>query len=359
VADEEQQEEAEELPADPPFDFAEGWPPLVERQVAQVFTYDPEVVQGKPRLGDLSFDEAPEQLRDIRSCLRDLSLEPWEELDPALRDEHLSNQLQQLIDLLEAMTQLSPTDPNVHGTRDQHEQSLNAIHKWFQDHRQYARRAFFDRRAAEREASLPTHESVAEAADRLHALERQAKKLESELAARSDLISAMRQASGESAGEDLGGVLQGRATELGEAAQKWFLALIGTSVGALVGAILTFLILKPGEKTESAADLGELGLGLFIVGLLVFSVRVCAQNYRVNRHLQAIAKSKAAALGTFTRLTAAIEDQEIRSAVTLALAQAIFATEETGLVDSSGDHVTLVERAMAPLVRSSPPAGSA
>jgi hypothetical protein len=34
--------------------------------------------------------------------------------------------------------------------------------------------------------------------------------------------------------------------------------------------------------------------------------------------------------------------------VTLTLAQAIFTVEETGLTDASGDHVTLVERAVIP-----------
>jgi hypothetical protein len=126
-------------------------------------------------------------------------------------------------------------------------------------------------------------------------------------------------------------------------------------VGAVVGAVATFLALRPERGNKDPADFAALGLGLFIIGLLVFAVRVCAQNYRVNRHLQAVAKSKAAALSTFKRLVTSIEEQEIRSAVGLALAQAVFATEATGLVDSSGDHVTLVERALVPRIGSAPP----
>jgi hypothetical protein len=97
-----------------------------------------------------------------------------------------------------------------------------------------------------------------------------------------------------------------------------------------------------------------LGLGLFIFGVLAYGIRVCAQNYRVNRHLEAVAMSRATAIATFQRLVASVEDAEIRSAVAIALAQAIFSTEETGLVDGSGDHVTLVERAILPNLPKSP-----
>jgi hypothetical protein len=75
---------------------------------------------------------------------------------------------------------------------------------------------------------------------------------------------------------------------------------------------------------------------------------VCAQNYRVNRHQESIADSKAAALRTFGRLVTSVEEAEVRSAVTLTVSQAVFTPEETGLVDGSGDQVTLVERAVVP-----------
>jgi hypothetical protein len=70
----------------------------------------------------------------------------------------------------------------------------------------------------------------------------------------------------------------------------------------------------------------------------------------VNRHLEAVARSKAAAISTFQRLVSSVEDADVKSAVTLTLAQAVFTPEETGLVDGSGDHVTLVERAVLPTV---------
>lgn len=89
----------------------------------------------------------------------------------------------------------------------------------------------------------------------------------------------------------------------------------------------------PGKDSAiSAGGVGQLALLVLVIGLAVYGVRVCAQGYRSNRHLQAVAESKAAAMSTFTRLSSSIAEEEIRATVALALAQAVFATEDTGLV---------------------------
>ena len=172
---------------------------------------------------------------------------------------------------------------------------------------------------------------------------------------REDLVSELRRDAGTSAGEELSGVFDTRARTLARAAKTWLKILIVTSIAAVSGAIITFLVLAPEEGAKGTNDFAALGLGVFILGILVFGIRICAQNYRVNRHLHAVANSKAAALSTFKRLVASVEEQEIRSTLALALAQAVFATEDTGLVDATGDHVTLVERAVIPRITSSPP----
>jgi hypothetical protein len=62
--------------------------------------------------------------------------------------------------------------------------------------------------------------------------------------------------------------------------------------------------------------------------------------------LRAVAESKAAALSTFTRFSSAIAEESVRSTVALVLAQAVFATEETGYVDAAVDRVTLMDHAL-------------
>jgi hypothetical protein len=68
--------------------------------------------------------------------------------------------------------------------------------------------------------------------------------------------------------------------------------------------------------------------------------------FRVHRHLEAVARNKAAALGTFNRLVAGQTEDAVRSVVAAALAQAIFTSDQTGFIGTSEDHVTLIERVL-------------
>jgi hypothetical protein len=138
------------------------------------------------------------------------------------------------------------------------------------------------------------------------------------------------------------------AEQYEDVATKWLWTLIASVPIAAGLALVTFFALRPDSGSKDVHDFAGLGFGLFVLGLLAFGIRICAQNFRVNRHLATVARSKQASISTFQRMVASVSDDELRSAVTLTLAQSIFAVEETGLVDGSGDHVTLVERAVIP-----------
>jgi hypothetical protein len=179
-------------------------------------------------------------------------------------------------------------------------------------------------------------------------LQQQLSDLKQDLATASDAVSAARKTAGNSAAHELEGVFEERANEYDETAKKWLQALtFGVPIAALI-ALGAFEALRPDSGAKDAHDFAGLGFWLFLVGLLAFGIRVCAQNFRVNRHLATVARSKQSSISTFKRLVTSVAEEELRAAVTLTLAQSIFAVEETGLVDGSGDHVTLIERAVIP-----------
>ncbi len=347
--------ESEETQEQPPegslldSDFAPGWPDDVREGCNRLFGYDLAEVRGQSRLGALSFDQAPEIVEEIRSIVRDLALEPWADLPPSFTGGGLLGQLQELCETLDAMLELSSDSENPSARRDELNNRLSEVSNWFrQTARPLAVKAQIDRRLNERPDGLPSDAALRDLRHSYDDLARRAAEVNRELDARQEVLSQTRSEVRESAGDELSAVFRRRADDCRDAAKAWLVALIVSAPLAVAGAVGTFLLLRPDSGAKDAHDFAGLGLGLFILGVLAFGIRVCAQNYRVNRHLEALAKSKANAISTFQRLAASVEDDEIRSAVTLTLAQAIFAIDETGLVDGSADHVTLVERAVLP-----------
>jgi hypothetical protein len=337
------------------FALAAGWPEEVEHQVRRLFSFDTDEVQGQRRLGALSFDAAPEQLEEIRSIVKDLALEPWDELQ---QPGGVLEQIRAVNDLVDEMLALSSEMGNAPQEKERLENQLGELLQWFRtEGRQRARRAFMYRVLAERPDRPPEGAELDEMRESFASLRSEAAEVKRQLEGQRDLANEFRDAARESAGQELSGVFLDRAGDCKDAAMIWLVALAMASIGAIVGAIVTFNKVRPDEGSHDPHDLAGLGLGLFILGILAFAVRICAQNYRVNRHLEAVARSKAAAISTFQRLVSSVEEEEVKSAVTLTLAQAIFTTEETGLVDGSGDHVTLVERAVMPAVARSTTSG--
>jgi hypothetical protein len=313
-----------------------------------LFGFDLDEVQGQSRLGALSFDSAPAALEEIRGIVRDLALEPWNELQ---QPGGVHGQIQAVNSLLDEVLGLSSEAGNAREEKERLQGQLQELLQWFRtEGRQLARRALIDRRLAERPDRAPEAAEMEAMRESFASLRKDAADVRRQLEGQRDLANEFRDAARESAGQELSGVFLDRAKDCKDSAMRWLSALVLASIGAVAGAIITFNEVRPDKGADDPHELAALGLGLFILGILAFAVRVCAQNYRVNRHLEAVARSKAAAISTFQRLVSSVEDEEVKSAVTLTLAQAVFTTEETGLVDGSGDHVTLVERAVIPAI---------
>jgi hypothetical protein len=271
----------------------------------------------------------------------------------------MAAQLQTLNGTLDEMKALSSDTADAQNTRNALAQRLNELTDWFiAEARPKAGRAAIDRRLKETgafsadESLSEVQQGIEDARRALDELRKRENEQRKELESRADLVSGRRVEAGASVGSTLAGEFSSKSAEHKELAEKWLKALVGMSAFAAIAAIVTFIILH-NTGDDKSPDFAELGLGLFILGLLPFGVRVCAQNYRVNRHLEASAWGKATVLSTFQRLFSSVEEGDVRSTIALALAQEVFRAEDTGLVDGSGDQVTLVERAVSTRIPSS------
>ncbi len=339
------EEPQEALAPDP--GFAPDWPEEVRLLCARLLKqYDADEIRGRSRLGDRAFDEAPERVEVVKQIVRDLSLEKWE---PPLSNSEVQPQLQELMNVLDEMVGLSSSQDDFVQRSEALNNRLHEITIWFQN--QAAPLAFTAkvRRVVGDDIGLDADtEKVDQLRSRTAELDKEVVRLRRELESSHEAVSQARAAAGTSASEEQAEVFKNRTEEYEDRATKWLVALI-LSVPLSAGlALITFLELRPESGSKDVHDFAGLGFGLFVLGLLAFAIRVCAQNFRVNRHLAAVARSKEASISTFQRMVASVEDAELRSAVTLTLVQSIFAVEETGLIDGSGDHVTLVERAVLP-----------
>lgn len=339
------EEPQEALAPDP--GFAPDWPDEVRLLCARLLKqYDADEIRGRSRLGDRAFDEAPDRVEVVKEIVRDLSLEKWE---PPLSNSELAPQIQELMNVLDEMVGLSSSQDDFVQRSESLNNQLHEITNWFLN--QAAPLAFTAkvRRVVGDDIGLDADaEKVDQLRSRTAELDNEVERLRRELESSHEAVSQARAAAGTSASEEQAEVFKNRTKEYEDRATKWLVALV-VSIPLSAGvALITFLALRPDSGSKDVHDFAGLGFGLFVLGLLAFAIRVCAQNFRVNRHLAAVARSKEASISTFQRMVASVEDAELRSAVTLTLVQSIFAVEETGLVDGSGDHVTLVERAVLP-----------
>jgi hypothetical protein len=334
--------------------FAPDWPDDVRLLAARIFEqFTPDEIRGVDRLGTLSFDEAPRQLEEVQQIVRDLGEQRWEEIPPHLR-EQIATYLVEILAVLEEMTVLSANSESPAEQRERMGNRLTELLAWMQNNllpaasrarfREYAREADF------RPADVPILEpgAVDLLREQTQVLGDRIGQLKAELDSSQEAVTEARKGAGSSASQELEKVYRDLASDYARSSNVWLGVLVGALVLGFLAALLTYHGVRPAREAKEPHDYAALGFGVFVIGLIAFGIRVCAQNLRINRHLAAVNRSKASAISTFQRLATSVSDEAVRSAVTLTLAQAIFTVEETGLTDASGDHVTLVERAVIP-----------
>jgi len=336
------------------FEVWDDWPEDVVDRYRTLFAFEEEKLVQRDMLGELlAFLDLPPFVERFREWAKDLAEEQWVNLPPSFSDDQYPGQLDQLNTALQEAADFSPEGrPDPTQARNEIMDRIRNLERWFREEvvpRTVTARA---RKAVATEvAGAPALEDAQALKTLLGELDTRSAAINREIDKRADAVARIRVESGKKAVSELAQVFHDRAEDLGNTAKSWRTALIVASLVALGGTIGAFEILRP-EASDSdftSSDIGRTTLLFLVVGLLVFGVRVCAQGYRSNRHMQAVAQSKEAALSTFVAFSSSINEDEIRAAAALTLAQAVFATDDTGLIDGSSEQITVVERILPSL----------
>lgn len=328
------------------------WP--LQDPLEKLESYDLGELEGRRRLGDLAFDDAPAQVREIIEILHELRQEPSERLDDGFINEVASN-LNGLTQVLDQMVQLRSSDPSASASRDNFSQQLQNIHSFFRT--AVRPRCITARIRDELQAQSPgvaeagVEKRIEETQRRLSALQERESELAERLQALEPVAEAQREAATASAAGELSADYIKQADDHAKAWKRWGKWLIASVVVAIAGGVTVLLAAHPAKKATNAQIASRLTLDLLVIGLLLYLVRLMSLQFRVHRHLEAVARSKAAALSTFSRMVIGPADAEVRTAVAQIVAQAVFATGETGFIDATGEHVTLIERALGPAIQ--------
>jgi len=338
-----------ETPSNPAeLNFSADWPESVTSAYAVLFGYDIETLEGRGRFGDLAFVELKPLVDRIRQLAWDLTMEDWTDLPDTLVEDQLLANINAVNETLEQIGQFDLNQAEPANAKATLIQALTNQANWFKNQvRPHTLRAHGERAALDVGGIDGAASEAATLRKELASLRQEAQSVNKEISSRQDLVEGLRRVAGESASDDLAAVFAKRAEFLGNTAKVWLKALIASGVAAVGVALITFFVIRPHDTDQiSGEDMARITLAAFIVGLFVYAVKTCAQQYRTNRHLEAVAESKAAALSTFTRFSASVSEENVRTAVALVLAQAVFATEDTGYVNATADRVTLMDHAL-------------
>lgn len=186
---------------------------------------------------------------------------------------------------------------------------------------------------------------------RTRALEQRLSELDKKLEEMTALAEAQRDVTSASGATELAEAYSREADRHARGWKSWLGALIGAVVlaGGVGAAVIA--IAHPARQATNGEIATSIAIQILVVGLSIYLVRMAGTQFRAHRHLEAVNRSKAAALATFNRIVSGPSESEVRTAVAAVLAQAVFTSEETGFIDGGADHVTLVERAIGPILQ--------
>lgn len=173
------------------------------------------------------------------------------------------------------------------------------------------------------------------------------RELEEQLEELAPLVEAQREAAGLSGVSELSKDYLEQAMTHGIAWKRWGGSLVVAMIATVGAGLFLFAHDKVSTGEITGPTIVDLVRNLFVIGLLLYAVRMTSLQFRVHRHLEAVARNKAAALSTFNRIVGVASEKEIRNSLAVVLAQSVFVSDETGFVDSAQDHITLIERLAA------------
>jgi hypothetical protein len=335
-----------------PRPHSDSW--TLQHAVDELFDIHPESARGVDRLGRLAFDDAPAQLKHLRTILTELAREEWHRLPVQLR-AGIEGQLIAVLDTFSEMSKLSSDAHDAAAAREDLAQRLTAHTEWFSSevwpHCVTARveAALLSREAGE--AGAETRERLRAIRDDLNRLDDERARLAEAIKLMQPVVDAQREVVVASGVEQLGVSYVAEATKHRESWTLWLKWLIASVVIAVIGGVVAVVAAHPDEDAGNGEIISALAVELLIIGLLLYVVRMASLQFRVHRHLETVATNKANALATFNRMVAGQTEADVRVAVAGLLAQAVFSSDESGFIDASADHVTLIERVVGPAVQ--------
>jgi hypothetical protein len=165
------------------------------------------------------------------------------------------------------------------------------------------------------------------------------------------LVSDLRAAASDSAVSETAGYYRLEAERHSLIARKFLWSIAVTASLFVLGTVMLLIIAPPAiDQTVSATTQtidflrGALGR-LTILSVLGFGLGFCVRNYRVNKHLETVNRSRYNALMTAQRFMASV-DEQVRPIVATELVKAIFVSGASGYLDPTGD-MTIVENPSA------------
>jgi hypothetical protein len=198
-----------------------------------------------------------------------------------------------------------------------------------------------ERTAAEKLAA----QRASEVESQLTAISKDRDRLAGEVKDLAPLVEAQRDATSSQGAQNLSEFYVESADRHRASWQRWLVALAFALALSAIGGLLTVHDVAPTGGDPSTRELFHaIAVAILVVGLLLYSVRITSLQFRVHRNLEAVDRSKAAALRTYNRIVAGASSPDVRTTLVASLADAVFRTSDPGFVDQSSDHVTLIER---------------
>jgi hypothetical protein len=331
----------------------------LESQLAELESLKPDDVVGMSRMGaGLAFINAGSQLADVIRILKEVRLD-WDRIGPTKRGEIVGqvNAFTQSVTATLRMdsssvdttedTGMSWTPDEVRNQRDGYEAAITQAHAWLTDNVPQLCVVAPARRAAQEWVEAETASLSEEQVQALRNTFADLRNTATEFERLRPVVEAQRELLGASGTTKLSSDFDAESTGHGRAWKWWLGGLLAWVAVAGVGGVAFIDHTKPPNDATNAQIASHLFLDLLVIGLALFVVRILALQFRAHRHLEVVARNKASALTTFNRLVQG-QDPEVKAVVAAALAQAVFTTEDSIFSDSSGEHVTILERVIAP-----------
>lgn len=195
------------------------------------------------------------------------------------------------------------------------------------------------------EAERLATQKAREVEGHLAAISEDRDRLQQQLEEMEPVVDAHREATSGQGAEDLAKFYADSA-DGHRTAWRWSLVLLIVTI-AVCGGAGVFIVdeVSPGKEPEPQEVFHAVAITILAIGLLLYLVRIASLQFRVHRHLEAVDCSKAAALRTYNRIVSGATS-DVRGTLVATLADAVFRTSDSGFVDGSSDHVTLIERAV-------------